>query len=191
MPFLKDIIAQNGGTPIDFVFVSRSPKYTKKKKDGTFMDVYDYTFHTRADGKNHTEMIMDFVHDASLAAAQVNQICRASLNAKGFVAWEVLPMGPESASIPQPASGSAMVKAERQFSAQSSANDQAATAHDWKLGLAGIVQAMIIAGKDPGEITGDILYKGQAMSAFEWARWIRNKANELAKPIEDDPESPF
>lgn len=44
--------------------------------------------------------------------------------------------------------------------------------HDWKLGLAGIVQAMIIAGATEGVIKKD---------SPEWAKWIRETAKRLSQ----------
>lgn len=45
-------------------------------------------------------------------------------------------------------------------------------AHDFKLGLAGIVQAMIVAGKSKEDI---------AKEAPAWVIWIRKKAKEMAE----------
>lgn len=179
MAFLKDIIIENGGTPIDFEFVSRSPEYKKKKKDGSFMDVYDYVFKTRADGNQTTEMIFKKTHEFSLCKAVPGQLCRASVSADGkWVNWEVLPMGPESANIPS-VGNTRQVAGERAVTQ----SNVAALAHDWKLGLAGIVQAMLIQGKSQIEITGQA--NNPEFTALGWARWIRKTAEELAQPKED------
>ena len=61
--------------------------------------------------------------------------------------------------------------------------DRAKDVHDWKLGLAGIVQAMIISGREDMDITGEEMLMGKNLTAPQWARWIRQKAEKLSSEL--------
>lgn len=64
--------------------------------------------------------------------------------------------------------------------------------HDYKLGLAGVVQAMLTAGRTDAEITGHDDMSPQR-TASQWVHWIRDHAHEMAsadaakKLFADDP----
>ena len=162
------------GTALDLEFVSRSSLLTMEKRQGGEYQAYKYKF--RLNGEEIGETIFPKTHDWVLSKAQPGQICRAELDPANpkFVKWTVIPFGEGALQMPHPAGNFGSVKAER----KSAEIDRSAVAHDWKLGLAGIVQAMLVRGASVSEITGGEI--ATELSAEGWARWIRDKADSLS-----------
>ncbi len=174
MPFLIDKL-KAVGTPVDFVFVSRSPEYKKKKKDGTFMDVYDYTFKTRSDGKDHTEMIFAKTHDFVLSKAKLHDICRAEVNPENtaFVKWTVLPAGEDHA---QPATNSAMVKSERGYSD----GNQEQQVKGVQISLQGFMQVLIPMYISTQDMNPDDAVSSALETATKAYRALQERARRIA-----------
>ena len=58
-------------------------------------------------------------------------------------------------------------------------------AHDKKLGLAGIVQAMLTKGNSDYEITGDPADGARTRTAKQWVAWIANESKNMAIAEQD------
>lgn len=165
--YLKEILAEHNA-PMDMEFVNRSELLKKEKRGGGTYECYEYNF--LVDGNLHQEKIFPTSHprgaDKILAQAQKGDICRAQLNAKGFVDWSILPRGEAVLQVPHPPVTKA-IQMERQVVKE----DRKTLAHDWKLGIAGLLQAHLISGKEVGEAR---------RLAIEDARWVREVSEMLA-----------
>lgn len=104
---------------------------------------------------------------------------------KWIAPWELKKLGKDVQET-----NAQQVKNERAVSEAIESVNMEKVIYDWKVGLSGLVQAMITAGIDDSKIMGEAKPHEGTMSAVEWATWIRSKAKEMAeKP--DTSNLPF
>lgn len=171
--FLSDILRTVGH--LDFEFVQRGAEQNAVSKAGKSYSFWEYTVKSRSTGQQSVERLMKFDH-LKMDRIQPGQLMRASLNDKGYVSWDAPPAG--EAALAEPNNNFKEVQAERKYSEAVQDRNDDRLVHDFKLGLAGIVQAMLIKGCDDELITG--VPHAQPKSAEEWVIWIRNKAQGMA-----------
>lgn len=175
MAYLIDRLKEIG-TPVDFEFVSRSPVYNKKKKDGSFMEVVDYTF--KVNGEESTEMIFKKTHELVLSKAQPHQVCRASVSPDGkWVNWTLIPFGEDALKMDHP-TGTATQKAKKDFVEGARKEEE-----KWdKIALSKIVHEYMKAGYAAGKSLADCVEDAKVLTTEQFAAveqlWAERLASE-------------
>ena len=174
---LNRMLYESGG--INFTIVSIGDKETFKSKAGAPYEKQNIVLQIPATSEKITvQMFPKFV-----AYLQEGGMVRGQAGEK-YPEWKFVEKGIQNESNQK------QVKNERVATETVKVIDNERVIHDWKLGLAGIVQAMIIAGIDESKIMGETKPHEGTISAVEWATWIRSKAKEMAeKP--DTSSLPF
>jgi hypothetical protein len=187
MPFLKDELKNIGY--LDFEFVSCSPWQVFSKKDGGTYSAGELTVRLRSTNALRKEKLFNekfyrgFTKDLTPGC-----LVRAEL-AGEFVNWSQLPTA-DMPQMPQTKSNYEQVKDERSVTEHQQSFDKDKTVHDFKLGLAGIVQAMLIRGMSEQQIIMGVDMDGkECRSAKQWVKWIRETADSMASFGSDEQPS--
>ncbi len=168
MPYLKP---EDVGDGLSMEFLAGSVK-TKPKKDGSTYEVFEMMV-KRNDGQTATYDV--FVKSAEYGGIydpdSKNTIETGSqimaFSNGDFVNWKVLPEGEKVLQEKQPSN-----YAQNKRDDALKDKDKSADAHDWKLGLAGMLQAYR-AGGDFTEVA-----RGKAEAD---AAWVRTRSQELSE----------
>lgn len=108
---------------------------------------------------------------------------------KEVVGYRIIKSDAES-STGQTQTPQKQVAAERAGSQASDNFDLDRKAHDKKLGLAGIVQAMIARGALDSEITGNPNEMSTHRTAKEWVQWVADESKKMAIAETFAPDAP-
>ncbi len=180
--YLKDII---GMTPDGILTATvQSIGESEANKNGKMFRKVTFLFPST--GKTITEGVFEFNFKANLEGLKPGDTVEMKLE-KGWPIYKIL-----SRSItegPQPSqSNTQQVRSEKVATQAVQVNDTEKLAYDYKLGLAGIVQSMIVRGRTDAEITGE---PASAKTADEWVIWIRDKAKSMASGIPEPKHDPI
>lgn len=166
MSNVNNLLKQYG--PVDFEVCSVGPLESFDKKNGGTYEAHEVKIKTRSNGEIYTVRMFESLVNAGMIAGS---LVRGTVGSNGYAQWELLPVGPASAAIPQPKNNSQQVHDERSMKNDTMAYNEEKMIHDWKLGLAGIVQSLLIRGDSD---------EGIKERAPEWAQWIRTEARRQA-----------
>lgn len=183
---------------------------SKKTRDGRYYEVQEYKWKIMTPGSSQgaevtegyspkTKSGKDNFTFQFLSRIPIGREVLAFSTPEGFINFEQPPVGPHEEDFsqdpqdqqPPPPSDSYYREAqatqenfppppEKHPSDRAREEMTAKYEHDFKLGLAGIVQAQIAAGCSPPEIMGEPTYADRNPTAPEWVKWIRKKATDMA-----------
>jgi hypothetical protein len=180
-PYLKDFVQTN--IPLVVRIVKRVGQYPEtdfntKQPTGRMQTLYNFELPTgetvRHYGKEREEETLSM-----FSAGESVQVTRQEANKDGkrytFLVWTPTEGAEQRlAANPPLKSNTQQTATQREMKDREDEN----IARDFKLGLAGVVQAMIAAGCSDDEITTGIERKRK--TAPEWVTWIRQTAHEMA-----------
>lgn len=181
---LKETLSTN--VPVVLRIKKRGGEYPETNyttKEPTGRSIFLYFFENEngeelkhyASQKDHEEVLTHFQAGESVQVVLKDTLTKDKKRITYLAFTPVDGAEAQAARTPQLKSNTADTRHERKMDAM----DTERSIHDWKLGLAGVVQAMIIAGRDDSDITGEAAKNGKYMTAAQWAKWIREKAQEL------------
>lgn len=164
--------------PINFKVLTKLDIVDLKKKDGGTYQKQNVCLEIPATGeKLMVQMFPKFVAYLT-EGGSVRGVCDEK-----YPKWEFV----DATGDNPKETNTRQVKNERAATTVIPVINEAASVHDWKLGLAGIVQAMIASGGyNDHEITGVGGNLDKKKTASEWAQWIRTKAQELGSQTHNE-----
>lgn len=162
-----------GSGSIDFEVASIGPQESFQKKSGGSYMACECKLKTRSNGEIYTvRLFPDFLQRHHI---ETGSLLRGT-HGEPYPQWAKVPIGEAALTHPSP-SNYKQVQGETAMKGEKDDYEKQKRIHDFKLGLAGVVQSMIADGRTDDEIT-----KGEPnkKSAVEWCQWIRTTSASLA-----------
>lgn len=171
MAYLTDTLKElsnAGKQPIlDFEFLGSSSFRARERKNGSPYNAGELLLKIRSTGKETKEMVFNQLYfDKLVKTLTPGCLVRATLNARGFVDWSLVPSGEAALDLPKNTNAQE-VKTEREFSG--SLDTQVIKNNC--ITLQAVVKSMLEAGRTVEEV------KEQAP---DLVRWINATAIELS-----------
>lgn len=181
---LKETLSTN--VPVILRIKKRGGEYPETNyttKEPTGRSIFLYFFENEkgeelkhyASQKDHEEVLTHFQAGESIQCVLKDSLTKDKKRITYLSFTPVDGAEAQAARTPQLKSNTAVTRQER----KQDDYDAREAIRDWKLGLAGVVQAMISRGAADHVIKGEDRSENPTMNAVEWAKWIREKAQEL------------